>query len=65
MTTTDRPTSHMTVAAVTLEDIEADARMAMARVQKARGFDTQKVRDRQIAEVDVILDAYNWASAVE
>lgn len=44
------------------DELEAEARCLMAQRHEARGFDSQRVRDAWLAEVDAALDAYNEAS---
>ncbi len=42
-----------------LEELEADVRKRMARLTQARGFDTQKIRDAEVAAIDLLLDQWN------
>ena len=44
-----------------LEVVEAECRRRMATVTKARGFDTQRQRDRELYVIDQLLDEYNEA----
>lgn len=39
--------------------IEARVRRRMAAVTKARGFDTQRERNAELARIDALLDAWN------
>jgi hypothetical protein len=50
-------TEDITVA----EAVEAECRAAMARVPKARGWDTGRLRDDELAWVDTLLD--RWLEA--
>ena len=38
--------------------LEARCRKAMAQLPKARGWDTQRVRDDELTWIDCLLDAY-------
>jgi len=41
------------------ERLEADCRKRMAALQPARGWDSQRERDDELALIDVLLDAWN------
>ena len=41
------------------EQLEALARERMAALVKARGWDSQRARDDEIAFIDAVLDAWN------
>lgn len=43
----------------TLEQVEAEVRRQMARLCKARGWDTQRTRAGELALIDALLDTYN------
>lgn len=50
MATTDAPTR--------AEELEARCRKAMATLPKARGWDSRRVRDAELAMLDVLLDEW-------
>ena len=51
----------------TLESIEADCRRKMAAIatMQSRGFDSARLRDAAIRQLDDNLDLYNLAQALE
>lgn len=50
----------MTMIATTARDqLEADIRQRMARLTKARGWDTARQRAQELAEIDGKLDEWN------
>lgn len=45
------------------DQLEAECRKRMAKVPAARGWDTQRERDAELAEVDLLLDLWLEATA--
>lgn len=51
----------MTVDVTDADHLERLARERMAALVKARGWDSQRERDDEIAFIDAVLDAWNEA----